>query len=78
MSPDPQNGKPRNVFKGSTGLIVAVGVVVVVCIAFPAYRWFILISIGIGVLAAGILSLWHRLRPLKEADIERKRPLGLD
>ncbi len=78
MSPDVQNGKHRSVFKGSTGLIAAIGIVVVVSIVFPAYRWFILISVGIGVVAAGILYLWHHLHPLKEDDIERKRPLGLD
>lgn len=78
MSPDSPNHHRRNVFKGSAGLIIAVGVVVAVCIAFPAYRWFILISVGIGVVAAGILTLWHRLHPLKEDDIEKKRPLGLD
>jgi peptidoglycan biosynthesis protein MviN/MurJ (putative lipid II flippase) len=65
-------------FKGSTGLIIAICVVAGVSIAFPAYRWFFLISVGIGVLAAGILQLWHRFRPLKEEDIGNKRPLGLD
>jgi len=26
---------------------------------------------------AGGLTLWHKLHPLKEEDIENKRPLGL-
>jgi hypothetical protein len=65
-------------FKGSTGLLIAVAVVVGVSIAFPAYRWFFLISVGIGVAVAGGLFLWHRMRPLKEDDVEKKRPLGLD
>ena len=78
MAADSENGKGSNVFKGSAGLIVAVAVVVGVSIAFPAYRWFFLISIGIGVVIAGGLYLWHRLRPLKEEDINNKRPLGLD
>jgi hypothetical protein len=78
MSPDSQDGKRRSVFKGSTGLIVAVCVVAGVSIAFPVYRWFFLISIAIGVVAAGILYLWHRFRPLKEEDLENKRPLGLE
>jgi peptidoglycan biosynthesis protein MviN/MurJ (putative lipid II flippase) len=78
MAPDSDGPKYGSVFKGSAGLIVAVGVVVGVSIAFPAYRWFFILSVGIGVLAAGILQLWHKLRPLKEEDINNKRPLGLD
>jgi peptidoglycan biosynthesis protein MviN/MurJ (putative lipid II flippase) len=78
MSPDPENGERSSVFKGSIGLIVSIAVVVIVSITFPAYRWFILISVGIGLLAAGILQLWHKLRPLKEEDVNNKRPLGLD
>jgi hypothetical protein len=54
-----------------------VAVVVGVAIAFPAYRIFILLSLGIGVVVAVILYLWHRFRPLKEEDIHNKRPLGL-
>ena len=65
-------------FKGSTGLLIAVAVVVGVSIAFPAYRWFFIISVAIGLAVAGALFLWHRFRPLKEEDVENKRPLGLD
>lgn len=43
----------------------------------PAYRWFLLISIGIGAAVAGGLYLWHKLRPVKDNDVENKRPLGL-
>ncbi len=78
MAADGESNQRSSVFKGSAGLIVAVAVVVGVSIAFPAYRWFFLISIGIGVVIAGGLYLWHRLRPLKEEDIDHKRPLGLD
>jgi len=46
-------------------------------IAFPAYRWFFAISVGIGVGVALILFLWYKLRPVREEDIENKRPLGL-
>jgi hypothetical protein len=67
----------RNSFKGRSGLVVALTVVVVLLIALPAYRWFFLISVGIGLAVAGILFLWHRLRPIKEQDVENKRPLGL-
>jgi hypothetical protein len=63
--------------KGVVGAIAALVVVMAVAIAFPAYRWFFLISVGIGVLVAGGLVLWHRLHPLKEEDVDHKRPLGL-
>lgn len=64
-------------FKGAAGLMVAIGVVAILLIAFPAYRWFFAISVGIGVGVALILFIWHKLRPIKEEDIENKRPLGL-
>ena len=73
----PSPGGYRNLPKGQTALIIAVAVVVGVAIAFPAYRIFILLSVGIGVVVAVILYLWHRFRPLKEEDINNKRPLGL-
>ena len=63
--------------KGSAGLIVAVAVVAILLIAFPAYRWFFLISVLIGLVTAGGLTLWHRLNPIEEQDVEPKRPLGL-
>jgi MFS family permease len=76
MDPVPQ---PRFQFgiKGSAGLIVAIAVVAILLIALPAYRWFFLISVLIGLLIAGGLTLWHRLRPIKDEDVENKRPLGL-
>jgi MFS family permease len=63
--------------KGSAGLIVAIAVVAVLLIMLPAYRWFFLISVVIGLVIAGGLALWHKLRPIKEAEVENKRPLGL-
>jgi MFS family permease len=63
--------------RGSAGLIVAVAVVAILLIALPAYRWFFLISLLIGLVIAGGLTLWHKLHPLKEQDVEPKRPLGL-
>jgi MFS family permease len=63
--------------KGSAGLIVAVVVVAILLIALPAYRWFFLISVLIGLLIAGGLTLWYKLHPLKEPDVHPKRPLGL-
>jgi hypothetical protein len=57
---------------------VAAVVVAIVLIAFPAYRWFFLISVGIGLVVAGVLFLWHKLRPIRDEDVENKKPLGLE
>ena len=67
-----------NSFKGKAGLIVAIAVVVGLLIGFPAYRWFFAISLGIGVVVAGVLFLWHKLHPVRAEDVEDKRPLKLD
>jgi hypothetical protein len=64
--------------KGKAGLFVAIGVVIGLLIGFPAYRWFLAISVGIGVLVAAILFLWHKLRPVRAEDVEDKRPLKLE
>jgi hypothetical protein len=66
-------------FRGTTGLIAAVAVVVVLLIGLPAYRWFFLISVLIGLVIAGGLTLWHKLKPIEEADVHNnKKPLGLE
>ncbi len=78
MEPNFRPAQTKASFSGATGLIVAVAVVGVLLIALPAYRWFFLISVGIGLVVAGILFLWYRFRPVREEDIENnKRPLGL-
>jgi hypothetical protein len=64
--------------KGTAGLVIALAVVAILLIALPAYRWFFLISLGIGLAVAGILFLWHKLRPISEKDVENKKPLGLE
>jgi apolipoprotein N-acyltransferase len=64
--------------KGTTGLIIAAVIVVAVAIAFPAYRIFLGISIGIGVIVALILHLRNKYHPIREEDVNNKRPLGLD
>ena len=63
--------------QGSAALFVALAVVVILLITLPAYRVFFLISVLIGVVIAGGLALWHRLHPIKDTDVENKRPLGL-
>jgi uncharacterized RDD family membrane protein YckC len=74
----PESGSwVRFSLRGSAGLIVAVVVVAILLIALPAYRLFFLISVLIGLVIAGGLTLWHRLRPIEEEDVEPTRPLGL-
>ncbi len=77
MAPESPGPSGLSIFKGSAGLIVALAVVAVLLIALPAYRLFFLISVLIGLVIAGGLTLWHRLRPIKEEDVHNKRPLGL-
>lgn len=63
--------------RGTAALLAAAAIVAVPLIWLPAYRLFFAVSIGIGIVVAAILYLWHRFRPVKEQDIENKRPLGL-
>ena len=77
MFPGASPGWLPGSFKGSAGLIVAIAVVAVLLIALPAYRLFFLISVLIGIVIAGGLTLWHRWRPIKEKDVDNKHPLGL-
>lgn len=70
--------EPKNWLRGTAGLLVAIAVVAILLIWLPAYRWFFLISVGIGIVVAAILYLWHKYRPLKEDQVEHKKPLGLE
>jgi len=63
--------------KGAAAVVIAAAIVAATAIWMPAYRWFLLIRVGIGVGVAGGLYSWHKLRPVKEDDVENKRPLGL-
>ena len=74
MDPEPQE---RSYLRGAAGLIAVLAVVVILLLWLPAYRWFLLISAGIGVLVAVALYLWHHFKPLREEDVDNKRPLGL-
>jgi hypothetical protein len=64
--------------KGRTGLLIAAAIIVAVLVAFPAYRVFFAISVGIGIIVAGILYLRNKYRPIRDEDVENKHPLGLD
>lgn len=63
--------------QGSAALVAAVAVVALLLITLPAYRIFFLVSVLIGLVIAGGLTLWHRLHPIKDVEVENKRPLGL-
>ncbi len=77
MQPQTEPRQPRISLKGSAGLVVAIAVVAILLIWLPPYRWFFLISVAIGIVVAGILYLWRKYRPIKEEDVDNKRPLGL-
>ena len=64
--------------RGTTGVLIAAVLVVAVLIGFPAYRPFFLISIGIGIIVAALLYLRNKYLPIRDKDVENKRPLGLD
>ena len=70
-------GGSTKFFRGASGLIITIAIVGILVLALPAYRWFLLISLAIGVVVAGGLFLFHRLKPIKEEDVHNKRPLGL-
>jgi uncharacterized membrane protein YqjE len=77
-SAGPQLSEPTPSRKGVISLAVAAALVVAVLAFFPAYRLFFGISVGIGLIVAAILHFWNKYRPIKEEDVENKRPLGLD
>ena len=64
--------------KGTTGLLIAAIIMIAVLIAFPAYRVFLAISVGIGLIVALLLHLRNKYQPIDDKDVDNKRPLGLD
>ena len=78
MSADREPSGGRFSLRGKTGLIAAVAVVAVLLIGLPAYRIFFGISVLIALIVAGVLHFWHKYRPLKDSDVENKKPLGLE
>lgn len=64
--------------KGTTGLLIAAVIMIAVLIAFPAYRVFLAISLGIGIIVALILHFRNKYQPIDDKDLDNKRPLGLD
>ena len=64
-------------FQGTLSLIAAGLAVIVFLIWVPATRWFFVISLILGCGIAGVLYLWHKVKPIKGEDVDHKRPLGL-
>lgn len=62
--------------RGTMALVVAAVIVAATLIWLPAYRFFLGISVGVGIVVALGLYLWHRFRPVREEDVENKRPLA--
>jgi hypothetical protein len=46
--------------KGVLGALVAVGILVIILVAVPAARWFLLISLPAGILVGVVLYFLHR------------------
>jgi multisubunit Na+/H+ antiporter MnhB subunit len=77
MDPDPKEAR-TSFLKGPASLIIAIVLVALLLIFLPAYRWFFLISVGLGVVLAGGIYLWNKLNPITEKETpDDKRPLGL-
>lgn len=49
--------------KGVLGALVAVGIMVIIVVAVPAARWFLLITLPAGILVGVVLYLLHRRSP---------------
>jgi hypothetical protein len=77
MASDPNPRLRAIPIKGVLGLVVTLAVVVIFLITVPITRWFFLISIPVGLVAALVLRLWHKCRPVRAEDVDDKHPLKL-
>ena len=78
MEPGGESGPGRSFLKSGLGL-AAIGIIVIAFLVWlPPARLFLAISIPIGVVIALILHLWHKHKPVKDEDVDDKRPLKLD
>jgi hypothetical protein len=73
----PELPSARIYSKGRVSLVIAIFVVAVVLIFFPAYRVFFAVSVGLGLVFAGLIYLRNKYSPVKEPETNNKRPLGL-
>ena len=79
-----QPEEPKGSFQVRALLFVVLVTIIALVIWLPASRRFLLgvgiaalICVVIGIVVAAILRLWHRFKPVKEGNVEHKRPLGL-
>ncbi len=77
MERNPEPVARRAHLRGGASLIIAAALVIILLVWLPAYRWFFLGSLGIGVVVAAILYFWNQYKPVRPEDVENKRPLGL-
>ncbi len=78
MQGNPEPEPLRGHLRGGVSLLIAAGLVFILLIWLPAYRWFFLGSLGIGLVVAGILYFWNKYRPVRPEEVENQRPLGLE
>lgn len=71
--------QPKNFLRGNGTLLVAIASIVALLVALLVYRLFFLVGIIVGVSggAALVLHFWNKYRPVKDEDVNNKRPLGL-
>jgi dolichol kinase len=74
---NPQPEASAKHLRGGAGVIIASALVCILLIWLPAYRWFFLGSLGMGVVVAALLYFWNKYKPVRPEDVENKRPLGL-
>lgn len=78
MDRNPESESPKSHLRGGASLLIAAALVFILLIWLPAYRWFFLGSLAIGVVVAAILYVWNGYKPVRADDVENKRPLGLE
>ena len=79
MLRDPEPEQPQSFLRGAGASLVAIASIIALLVALLAYRLFFLIGIVIGVSVgvALVLHFWNKYRPVKEEEVNNKRPLGL-
>jgi hypothetical protein len=51
--------------KNVAGLIIGTAMVIVLLVAVPALRWFLLLSVPLGLIVALILYVWNKRHPAR-------------